>query len=464
MDHAVHNFISKHQMIQPHETILVAVSGGPDSVALLHFLCAMKEKLSLRLIALSVDHQLRGEESQADLRFVETMCEEWGVEFVGTSVDVQAYKKDTGKGTQEAARELRYAFFEKMMYAYEADALAMGHHGDDQAETILMQLMRSARPEAVQGMPATRRFACGRIIRPFLTASKDQIASYLEDRALKVRMDPSNEETEYTRNAVRQYLLPFMKESNPQFHKHMQVWSERAREERSYINEQAQKVLETVHFSSNVEKFVQLSKQTFKTFPLALQRTAFHLILNYLYVNQNEDISYLHEEMFMNLLNDEKPNASLDFPEGLKIIRAYDDISFSFSKEQEWKGYSYILEMGEELQLPDGSQIRADWFSGDGTEDAHTYLCDSHHVNLPLVVRTRQEGDRMRLRGMNGSKKVKDIFIDQKIPARLRPTWPIVTDQAGKILWVVGLKKGGERTSLSSGPWLRLHYKNKADT
>ncbi|MBX0359927.1 tRNA lysidine(34) synthetase TilS [Halobacillus sp. Nhm2S1] len=464
MDHAVHTFISKHQMIQPHQTLLVAVSGGPDSVALLHFLCAMKHKLSLRLIALSVDHQLRGEESQADLRFVEDMCESMGVEFVGTSVDVHAYKKDTGKGTQEAARELRYAFFEKMMYAYKADAIAMGHHGDDQAETILMQLMRSARPEAVQGMPATRRFACGKIIRPFLTASKDQIASYLEDQAIEVRMDPSNEETEYTRNAIRQHLLPFMKENNPQFHKHMQVWSERAREERSYINEQAQKVLETVHFSSNVEKFVQLSKQTFKTFPLALQRTAFHLILNYLYVKQNEDISYLHEEMFMNLMNDAKPNASLDFPEGLKIIRAYDDITFSFPKEHDGNGYSYILEMGEEVQLPDGSELRADWFSGDGTEDPFTYLCDSHHVKLPLSVRTRQEGDRIRLRGMNGSKKVKDIFIDQKIPARLRPTWPIVTDQTGKILWVVGLKKGGERTSLSSGPWLRLHYKNKADT
>ncbi|SFK39845.1 tRNA(Ile)-lysidine synthase [Halobacillus dabanensis] len=464
MDQYVHSFILKHQLIKSHQTLLVAVSGGPDSIALLHYLCAIRKTTPIHLIALSVNHNLRGEDAEEDLRYVEEVCRNWGVEFVGTSVDVNSYKIKTGQGTQEAARDLRYQFFEEMMHAYEADALAMGHHGDDQAETIMMQMVRSARPEAVQGIPVERPFACGRIIRPFLCISKEQINSYLQQHDLEARIDPSNAQTEYTRNAFRHYVLPFMKERNPRFHQHMQAWSERVRSERAYINEEAKKVLEAVHFSSNVEKFVQFSNQTFKTFPLALQRTAFHLILNYLYVKQNEDISYLHEEMFMNLLNDDKPNVSLDFPQGLKITRAYDEITFSFNEIKKEGGFHHHLQVGDRAYFPDGSWMDAEWSQTDEEEDHYTYVCDSHHVNFPLVVRTRQNGDRIRVRGMNGSKKVKDIFIDQKIPARLRDTWPIVTDQSGEVLWVVGLKKGGENPGFSSGPWLRLYYKNKADT
>ncbi|WP_226585893.1 tRNA lysidine(34) synthetase TilS [Halobacillus litoralis] len=464
MDQTVHSFISKHGLIQPHQVLLVAVSGGPDSIALLHFLKSLRRQIPLRIIALSVDHGLRGEESKEDLRFVKKTCKQWEVEFLGTSVDVKSYKESTGKGTQEAARDLRYQFFSKMMYVYGGDALVLGHHGDDQAETVLMQMTRSARPEAVHGMPVQRSFADGKIIRPFLCVSKDQIFAYLEKHRIEVRMDPSNNETDYTRNAFRHHVLPFMKEQNPKFHQHMQAWSERVEEERVYINEQAQNVLKEVHFSKDVEKFAHFSIQTFKTFPLALQRTAFHLILNYLYVKQNEDISYIHEEMFMNLLDEEKPNASLDFPQGLKIKRAYDKVTFTFAEDKEADTFHQLFHVGEAVELPDGSRLESQW-SCSYEEDPYVYVCDENHVKLPLILRTRQKGDRIRVRGMNGSKKVKDIFIDQKIPAHLRDMWPIVTDQTGKILWVVGLKKGGDPAGLSSsGTWLRLHYKNKAET
>ncbi|MBN8237503.1 tRNA lysidine(34) synthetase TilS [Halobacillus kuroshimensis] len=464
MDHVVHSFISKHQLIQPGQTVLAAVSGGPDSTALLHMLTQLREKVPFHLTAVSVDHGLRGEEAREDLAFVQTLADQWDVEFHGTSVDTGSYKESSGKGTQEAARDLRYRFFEEQMYARQADVLVMGHHGDDQAETLMMQMVRSARPEAVQGIPLRRPFACGEIVRPLLCVSKEQLLHYLNDRSLPSRHDPSNDRTDYTRNAFRHRVMPFLKEQNPRLHEHVQAFSERAAEERSYINEQAQKVLEYVHFSEDVEKFVQFSKQTFKTFPLALQRTAFHLILNYLYVKQNEDISYLHEEMFMNLLRDEKPNRSLDFPGGLKVVRAYDEITFTFADENEDSSFRLILHPGASVSLPDGSSVEAEWSWCPEEPDAFTYVCEDYHVNLPLIVRSRQPGDRMEVRGMKGSKKVKDIFIDQKIPARTRGTLPVVTDQTGEILWLGGLKKGGrQRGRSSTGPWLRLHYKNKAD-
>ncbi|MGI8317312.1 tRNA lysidine(34) synthetase TilS [Halobacillus mangrovi] len=464
MDQTVHSFIRRHQLIHPHQTILVAVSGGPDSIALLHFLSSLRDSWHLRIVAVSVDHRLRGEESAEDFSYVKQMCEEWQVEFVGTSVDVQSYKKQTGMGTQEAARHLRYQFFKKVMNEEKADGLATGHHGDDQAETMIMQLTRGARPEALQGIPVQRPFGKGKIIRPFLCLSKDQIGQYITKHHIEPRIDASNEDTDYTRNAFRKHVLPFLKEQNPKLNIHMQSMSERMREDHSYIKEQAEKVLEKVQFSSNMDKFVQFSIEDFKTFPLALQRSAFHLILNYLYVNQTEDISYLHEEMFLSLLYDHKPNAEIDLPRGLKAVRAYEDVTISFKGKDEKEAFHLLLPLGEKVELADGSQLIAERIDKHSEEGRYVFICDSHHVTLPLIVRSRRNGDRMRLRGMNGSKKVKDIFIDQKIPAELRDTWPLVTDRNGEILWLVGLKKGGECTRNSSGTWLRIKYENNAET
>lgn len=144
-------------------------------------------------------------------------------------------------------------------------------------------------------------------------------------------------------------------------------------------------------------------------------------------------------------------------------MRAYDEITCTFQYEKSDSSFNKLLAVGDTVELPDGTHLSAEWSDSKAEEGLYDFVCDSHHVELPLVVRTRKNGDRMRLRGMNGSKKVKDIFIDQKIPARLRQTWPLVTDSRGEILWLIGLKKGGECTGRLSGPWLRLHCENKAD-
>ncbi|MCA0972699.1 tRNA lysidine(34) synthetase TilS [Halobacillus litoralis] len=462
MDQLVHSFIKKHQLIRPNETVIAAVSGGPDSMAMLHFLTKLRKEWSLTIMAVSVDHGLRGKESQEDLEYVKRMCQEWDVPCTGAHVDVKAYKDSEGLGTQEAARQLRYQVFEQQMNQWNADVLVTAHHGDDQIETIMMQMATSARPEAVKGIPVERPFAGGRLVRPFLAVSKDDIEHYVANHSIHPRLDPSNEETTYQRNAFRKRVVPFLKEQNPKVHQHMQAMSERMQENQSYISKQAESVLETVVFSSNDHKSARLSIETFKTFPLALQRTAFHLILNYLYISKTEDISYLHEEMFFDLLIESKPNAELHLPQGLTIVRAYDEVTFSFIKKEQ-PSINESLFIGETIDLPDGARLSAEW-TENRVEGTYDFICDAHHVKLPLVVRTRRNGDRIRLRGMKGSKKVKDIFIDQKIPAAKRDTWPLVTDSQGKILWLVGLKKCGFPEGEGSGEVLRLHYENKAET
>ncbi|WP_431802028.1 tRNA lysidine(34) synthetase TilS [Halobacillus andaensis] len=438
----VEKFINKHELLHMNDRVVLAVSGGPDSLALLHYFQQIKHDYNLSLYVASVDHGLRGEESRQDLEYVRSLAGNLGVPFFGTSVDVPAYKQETGMGTQEAARLLRYRYFKEVMDEVQADKLAFGHHGDDQAETMLMQITRSAMPEAIHGMPVKRPFARGSIIRPFLCLEKKQLVKYCEQYRLKPRYDPSNEETDYTRNAVRKHILPFMKEANPKLHRHMQRLSERFTEERTFIQEQALQVLKKVKMEGGKGGFTQFSKTEFQKHPLALQRSAFHLILNYLYGNQFEEISYLHEEMFFHLLDEQKPNASLDFPKGLKVIRAYDELTFTFRSEKENSPFFQTLYIGEQVSLPDGSTISLTAGEDSREQGSCEYVCDSHHVSLPLIVRNRMPGDRMVLRGMNGSKKVKDIFIDQKIPAQLRDNWPLVTDHDGQILWLVGLKKG----------------------
>ncbi|UOQ91370.1 tRNA lysidine(34) synthetase TilS [Halobacillus shinanisalinarum] len=460
---SVQSFIEKHQLIQQNQTVVAAVSGGPDSLALLHYLCQLKVELNLRIVAVSVDHGLRGETSLEDLRFVEQIASEWNLEFIGTSVDVRSYKKKTGTGTQEAARILRYQFFEQVMKEVGGDVFALGHHGDDQAETMIMQMTRSVRPESVQGMPVSRPFSTGKLIRPFLCLSKEDLLQYCSVNKLVYKLDESNDETDYTRNAFRKHVMPFLKEQNPKLHKHMQLMSERVKDHQLYMESQAEQVLETMEMSNENESFVKFSIYTFLTFPLALQRTAFHLILNYLYGYQIEEVSYMHEEILFNLLRENKPNAELDLPRGLKVIRAYDEVTLTFSRKDHTT-FTKLLYIGDTIKLPDGSTITAEWSESGGDRGLYEFVCDSHHVKLPLIVRTRKPGDRIVLKGMDGSKKVKDIFIDKKVPASKREEWPLVTDSDGQVLWLVGLRKGGDCTRDASGTWLRLHYKNNLDT
>lgn len=191
-------FIKKHQLIEKHKKILVGVSGGPDSMALLHYLKERKEIDELNIIAIGIDHQLRKEASEADMLYVEEQCKRWHIPFISKEVDVQAYKQKYKVGTQVAARTLRYEVFAKAMLEYDADYLALAHHGDDQIETMLMGLMRMTTIQGLKGIPYKRDFATGIIIRPFLPLTKSDIETYCYDHQIEPRIDESNFEADYT--------------------------------------------------------------------------------------------------------------------------------------------------------------------------------------------------------------------------------------------------------------------------
>ena len=449
-------FIEQHELIRKQSTVLAAVSGGPDSMALLHFLCGLREAWQLKVIALTVDHQLRGADSVADADYVEDCCKEWNVPIERTSVDVTAYKEMRGIGTQVAARELRYQFFQEQMERYGASALAFGHHGDDQIETMLMQFTRSADPSAMRGIPVRRPFGTGEIIRPFLAVTKPELVDYCEHHGIYPRYDASNEETAYTRNYFRKHMVPLLKSKNPNIHVTLQHLSERMNDNENFLNTEAKKSLHSIVSFEEGGNKASFQATEFNEHPIALQRQMYHLILNYLYKKLPDQLSYVHERQFFQLLNSSS-HRSIDFPLGLKITSSYGVISLNFYTTEVIGSYRFELNVPGVVALPDGSRIEAAFSSG-VSEDTYTFSFHADTFTPPFIVRTRQAGDRMVWKGLQGSRKLKDLFIDEKIPRHEREQWPIITDATGEVLWLPGLRKSDTPTDGMNSVIICLKY------
>lgn len=444
MQHTVMKFIEKHHLLTKNSTVLIAVSGGPDSMALLHFYQSIQEEWNLNLVAVSVDHQLRGSQSKADIEHVREFCKEWHVEFVTTAIDVLSYKQENKVGTQVAARELRYQFFAEQMKLYQADYLAFGHHADDQIETMLMGFVRSTSPIALSGIPVKRAFASGYIVRPFLSVAKADLITYCSDHQIDVRIDLSNEDTTYTRNFFRKHLIPTMKEKNDNIHTTIQRLSEKLQSDEEFIRSQARNMIEKVIQLDDEQRKISFQIKRFKLYPLSLQRRGYHLILDYLYHHLPSNLSYVHEEAFFSLLEDHQGNGIIDFPHDLQIEKSYDWIIFSFSNQRPQNtAFQKVLHIPSNLDLPNGSKLIATYTDEPPKVDPYLWGSAVKDIDFPLYIRTREPGDRISWPGLNGSKKVKDVFIDEKIPRRDRDGWPLLVNAKGEVLWMMGLKKGG---------------------
>jgi tRNA(Ile)-lysidine synthase len=443
MQQTVTEFIEQRQLLTKNATVLIAVSGGPDSMALLHFYQSIRKEWNLKLIAISVDHQLRGEDSRGDLNYVRSICKSWHVKFVSTAVDVRAYKQARRVGTQVAARDVRYRFFAEQMEAHQADYLALGHHADDQIETMLMGFVRSASPNALSGIPIKRKFATGYIVRPFLCLKKTDLVKYCEENQITARVDSSNEDTTYTRNYFRKHIIPMLKEKNSNIHTTLQRLSESLQIDEKFVENEAKKMVDTVVSLEEHQKQVSFEISLFKSYPLSLQRRGYHLILDYLYNRLPGNLSYVHEDAFFTLLETGKSNVTINFPRRLQVEKSYEQIIFSFlDSNPQNSAFQKVLHIPSKIDLPNGSKLIASYTKAPLQAGDYFWACDAEKIALPLHIRTRQPGDRMSWAGLNGRKKIKDIFIDAKIPRKDRDTWPLVVDAQGEVLWMIGLRKG----------------------
>ncbi|GAF22153.1 LOW QUALITY PROTEIN: tRNA(Ile)-lysidine synthetase [Bacillus sp. JCM 19047] len=438
MEQEVQRFMTDNQLVEKGNTVLVAVSGGADSMALLSLLADMGAEWSLTIYVVHVNHQLRGEESEKDCMFVQNWCRKRGVHFQDYRVDVNAQKQTEKVGTQAAAHTLRYQAFSTEMNRVSADVLATAHHGDDSTESV-MKLNRGTTPYLRLGIAAKRDFEQGSLIRPLLCVTKEAILKYCNEKEILYRDDSSNESEGYTRNRFRKYVVPELKKENPLNHIHIRRFEEWQHDDNKVLMELAEDQLAKIVMVKEKDTVI-IDKDRYLKLAIPLQRRVIHLILNCLY---NKGIvrdfsSYIEQiELF---LQSHSNFASIDLRNGLKVYR--ENNCYRFTQEVYVESDNYCLELNVPgmISTPLG-MVGTELLPTIGEETVECMYIPVSSFSSPLFIRNRRPGDRFNPKGLNGSKKVNRVFIDRKIDLPRRHDWPLLVDSAGNILWILLLHK-----------------------
>ncbi|WP_136607574.1 tRNA lysidine(34) synthetase TilS [Paenibacillus dokdonensis] len=446
MEHVLHT-AGEHGLWLPHDTIVVAVSGGPDSVALLHVLHQISKRyIPLQLICAHVHHGLRAE-SDSEEELVRHLAQELNLPFETVRIDVLSYMKESGKGFEEAARDKRYAFLHEIAQRYSASSIALAHHADDQAETVLLHLLRGSGLGGLKGMKIKRCEKNVELIRPFLRIYKTDLMSICKQNGYAYAIDSSNLSNQYRRNAIRLDVLPFLGQYNGQIRQSLVQLADIAGMEDDYMEQAANQAYHDIVQHKDGRLYFQAP--SFLALHVALQRRLIKLILNYL--SAGIEITDFHKiELIRQSINQNKSTTwSLDIGGGLACIREYDMILVMQRPPEQFKSYTYELQTAvPELCIPEiGKKLKMKvqsphdrYFSNMAGACAEAVF-DAGQLKYPLTLRSRLPGDTMKVMGLNGSKKVKDIFIDAKIPPSVRSRIPVLVDGSGNMIWIPGVRR-----------------------
>lgn len=420
----VYDFIRTKIGLMPNDTVVIGVSGGPDSMALLHIMKEFKKTLGLRIVCAHVNHNVRIESEQERID-LENYCKINNIIFEYIKID-----KWSMDNFHNEARTIRYNFFEELIENYGAKFLMTAHHGDDLIETILMRIVRGSTLKGYSGFSRIVNKNNYKIVRPLLTLTKDEILDFVTKNNIKFAIDSSNNEDHYTRNRYRHVVLPFLKNEEANVHKKFLKFSETLLESSNFIDIETDKVINKVFQNGqlNLNKFLELNH--------VIQTKIIYNILEKIYGDDLLIIGDVHVELIFNLIKSKKSNSCVYLPNGVVVIKSYDEISFDYI-DNEYEDYCYKID--NLVNLPNGKIIEVVSSSNDTTNN--TIRLNSKDIKLPLCVRNRHNGDKIVVKGLNGSKKISDIFIDEKIKKSLRDIWPIVLDNEDNVVWLPGLKK-----------------------
>lgn len=412
-------FIQEQDMIQPGDRVVCAVSGGADSVALLFAFYLLKEKLDIQLEAAHFNHHLRGEESQRDEAFVAELCDRYDIPLHIGGGEIVPGKK----GLEAAARDARYAFLRSL-----PGKIATAHTADDNAETVLMHLIRGTGLKGLGGITPIH----GRVIRPMLKVTRREVESFLEEWCLGHIEDSSNETDAFLRNRIRHHVMPLLTRENPKIAENLSQMALRLRLDEEFLSQQTNSTaLPTV--------------ENLKTMPKALRNRALEAFLKESGVREPEDS---HIALAESLVFSDKPSARASFPGGITIARNYDRLEALAEKAELAQ---ILLPCPGEVQVPGLRISCSPAMESVSTPDAFTVSPVG-----PIRIRGRKSGDSIRLPG--GSKSLKKLFIDRKIPAALRQQIPVICDDAG-ILGVYSIGKNLDRGDSAENP-VTIRFEN----
>jgi tRNA(Ile)-lysidine synthase len=462
---AVEETIRREQLLEKGAKVVVAVSGGPDSVALLKLLRELAADWELQLIVGHVNHRFRGEESDREAEFVRRLAEDWNLPCEIAHIDVPQVIRSESLNAQVAAREKRYAFLLETAHKHGATKIALAHHADDQAETVLMRLIKGSGPSGLSGMAVKRKEKDVELIRPLLRITKAEILSYCELRKLEYMVDSSNRERKYFRNQVRLDVIPFLRQYNPRLTSAMNRLAEMMRGDDDFLEQQTLEVYRDIVTPEDGR--YTFTRQSFISQHLALQRRLIKLILSYLSASHLEaDLAdFAKIELVRSaIVQGRTTSLQLQLSERVRFVREYDRIMLTADPLPAAENYEYIIHaLPAETVIPAANaKIRLNILAwpqaGLLRPPGHKLEVwfDADQVCFPLTIRNRRDGDRMKVQGLNGTKKIKDLFIDEKIAASQRRTIPIVADAGNRILWIPGVRRS-EHAQISGRTKRVLH-------
>lgn len=405
------------------DKIVVACSGGPDSMFLMHLLIKLRQQKNITLICAHVNHNLR-QQSEEEYQYVKQFCLDNNI--ILEYLKIEEYEQDNFHNT---ARKKRYDFFEEVIKKYQAQYLMTAHHGDDLIETILMRLSRGASLNGYAGFSISTKLKDYMLIRPLIFMTKEEIKNYMDNNNLKYYIDESNNSDKYTRNRYRHHLLPYLKEENKDIHLKYLSFSEEINKCNEFIEELVQSKIKKIY----QKNLIDIPK--FKEEHSYIQERLINYILKDIYDQDLNLITKKHHNLILEMINSTKPNITINIPLNILLVKEYNKIriikdnkiknSYEYVFSGKIKHQNFIVEKIDNSQK---------------TDNYHLYL-NSKELTLPLVVRSRKQGDRIEIKNLNGHKKVKDVLIDSKVPISKREHYPLVTDSNNNILWIPGLKK-----------------------
>lgn len=426
------SFINKHNLFPEKGSVVIGVSGGIDSMVLLYFFSKYFNNKREIYVA-HVNHMLRGEESAGDYEFVRYHCQKLGLQFLGTNIDIAAKKKLMKANGQIVARKYRYRFFENTMAQLNGKYLVLAHHLDDQAETVVMNLIRGNGFLSYLGIPVVRQFAGGVLVRPFLGVSRADIAKYATTWNIEFREDRTNKETNYTRNRLRAEIIPLLKAENEQFLPNVALFSQFDYDNKQYL----QQLLENHHSNLNINEYdtgFTIYCSELQKHPIPIQRGLFTLILKYLYRNTPSLCSVNHVESLLGLLANENETSRLQLAGKTYVIKSGRCLRF-FYKESTISSYSLKINITGKTFLPNGDIILAEAINNlkNLTSLARNKIIVP--ADSTLFVRNKMAGDRVLVPSICGHKKIKKLFLEQRVPTYLRNIWPVILKN-DKIIWI----------------------------
>ena len=409
--------------VKDGDFLVFACSYGPDSMALFNSLLELRKKYDIRLVCAHVNHDKR-RESAKEKEDLENYCKENNVIFEYMKID--RYGDDN---FHNEARNIRYQFFDEVVKKYNAKYLLTAHHGDDLMETILMRIARGSTLRGYSGFRKLVKMDGYYIYRPFIGLTKSELLDYCHKNRVPYAIDKSNFSDVYTRNRYRKEVLPFLKSEDKDIHKKYLKFSNVLSQADDFIEEEASKAISKVIKDNKlyIDKYLEINK--------FLKRIILERFISSFYQDDLILINDKHLDLIESLINSKKTNAKVNLPNDVEVVKSYNALSIRRNPNLL---SSYEIEVSREVILPNGHKLELlDSVKGNSN---NIIKLSSKDVTLPLIVRTRKFGDVMAIKG-GGHKKIKDIFIDSKIPLADRDLWPIVVDSRERIVFVPGLKK-----------------------